>query len=102
MIIEDPEILNKINDNLPEQIRLWGIQRTTKGFDCRKCCSSRIYEYLLPTYSLLPPKPKTVLSELVKSKNKKNQNYLKKMKKVLNGGKIPNQKSYNLVLLKNN
>ncbi|KAK6897770.1 tRNA pseudouridine synthase 1 [Candida tropicalis] len=68
MIIEDPEILNKINDNLPEQIRLWGIQRTTKGFDCRKCCSSRIYEYLLPTYSLLPPKPKTVLSELVKSK----------------------------------
>ena len=31
MIIEDPEIINKINDLLPKQIRIWGIQRTTKG-----------------------------------------------------------------------
>lgn len=72
MIIEDPEILTKINNYLPNQIRIWGIQRTTKGFDCRKCCSSRIYEYLLPTYSLLPPKPKTVLSELIKTKKQEN------------------------------
>ena len=72
MIIEDPEIINKINDLLPKQIRIWGIQRTTKGFDCRKCCSSRIYEYLLPTFSLLPPKPKSVLSELVKEKKLEN------------------------------
>lgn len=72
MIIEDPNIINKINDLLPKQIRIWGIQRTTKGFDCRKCCSSRIYEYLLPTFSLLPPKPKSILSELIKEKKLKN------------------------------
>jgi tRNA pseudouridine38-40 synthase len=68
MIIEDPDILEKINSHLPDQIRVWGIQRTTKGFDCRKCCSSRIYEYLLPTFVLLPPKPSSVLSELVRTK----------------------------------
>ncbi|KAL6454094.1 PUS1 tRNA pseudouridine synthase 1 [Candida maltosa Xu316] len=71
MIIEDPDIMKKINDHLPKQIRVWGIQRTTKGFDCRKCCSSRVYEYLLPTFSLLPPKPKTALSKLINEKRSK-------------------------------
>ena len=66
LIIEDEDILEKINKELPDQIRVWGIERTNKSFDCRKMCSSRVYEYLLPTYSFLPPKPKTVLSELVK------------------------------------
>ena len=31
MIIEDPEIINKINDLLPKQIRIWGIQKNHKG-----------------------------------------------------------------------
>lgn len=61
LIIEDPEILNKINDNLPEGIRVWDISRVNKAFDCRKMCSSRWYEYLLPTYSLIGPKPDTIL-----------------------------------------
>ena len=66
LIIEDQDILQRINSHLPDQIRVWGIERTNKSFDCRKMCSSRVYEYLLPTYSLLPPKPKTVLAELVR------------------------------------
>lgn len=71
MIIEDPDLKDKINQHLPDQIRIWGIQRTTKGFDCRKMCSSRVYEYLLPTYSLISPKPSTQLDGLVKeNKNK--------------------------------
>lgn len=65
LIIEDSDILAKINSHLPAQIRVWGIERTNKLFDCRKMCSSRVYEYLLPTYSLLPPKPKTVLADLM-------------------------------------
>ena len=72
MIIEDPEIKEKINEHLPQQIRIWGIQRTTKGFDCRKMCSSRVYEYLLPTYSLLNPKPHTKLAQLVDEKMAQN------------------------------
>ncbi|QID88229.1 tRNA pseudouridine synthase 1 [Saccharomyces pastorianus] len=61
MIIEDPEIKQKINDNLPEGIRVWDIERVNKAFDCRKMCSSRWYEYLLPTYSLIGPKPSSIL-----------------------------------------
>lgn len=57
MIIEDPDICQKINAELPEQIRLWGFERTNKSFDCRKMCSSRVYEYLMPTFCFLPPKP---------------------------------------------
>ncbi|KAI3403040.2 PUS1 [Candida oxycetoniae] len=71
LIIEDPEIRHKINQYLPQQIRIWGIQRTTKGFDCRKMCSSRVYEYLLPTYSLLSPKPKTRLFQLIEENKSK-------------------------------
>ncbi|KAK7679517.1 hypothetical protein QCA50_017418 [Cerrena zonata] len=41
LIIEDEDILEKINANLPSQIRVWGIERTNKSFDCRKMCSSR-------------------------------------------------------------
>ncbi|CAN3367308.1 tRNA pseudouridine synthase 1 [Diutina catenulata] len=71
LIIEDEDIVEKINAELPDQIRVWGIQRVTKSFDCRKMCSSRIYEYLLPTYSLLPPKPHTVLADLLLEQDKK-------------------------------
>lgn len=63
LIIEDPDIVKKINENLPEQIRVWGISRTNKSFECRKMCSSRIYEYLIPSYSFLPPKPESSLAE---------------------------------------
>lgn len=65
MIVEDPDIVEKINTNLPDQIRVWGVERVNKGFDCRKMCSSRVYEYLLPTYSLLPPKASSVLGQRV-------------------------------------
>lgn len=77
LIIEDEDILQKINDNLPEQIRIWGIERTNKSFDCRKLCSSRIYEYLLPTYSLLPPKPNSILFDLIVKKDKEHPGILR-------------------------
>jgi tRNA pseudouridine38-40 synthase len=77
LIIEDPEIKQKINDALPDQIRIWGIQRTSKSFDCRRMCSSRIYEYLLPTYTLLPPKPGSVLADLIKTKDEQHPNIIR-------------------------
>lgn len=70
MIIEDEDIVNKINSYLPGQIRLWGYQRTNKAFDCRKMCSSRIYEYLMPTYSFLPPRPGTILAKEIEKAEK--------------------------------
>lgn len=61
LIIEDPDIKKKINEKLPDGIRVWDIERVNKAFDCRKMCGSRWYEYLLPTYSLIGPKPGSIL-----------------------------------------
>lgn len=61
LIIEDEDIVDKINAELPEQIRIWGIQRTNNAFSCYQTCDSRWYEYLMPSYCLLPPHPETFL-----------------------------------------
>ncbi|KAL8960141.1 MAG: hypothetical protein Q9183_005513 [Haloplaca sp. 2 TL-2023] len=67
MIIEDPDIVNKINANLSPQIRVWGIERTNGSFSAYQLCDSRVYEYLIPTYCFLPPHPESFLGkELVR------------------------------------
>ncbi|KAK6205913.1 hypothetical protein LQW54_008105 [Pestalotiopsis sp. IQ-011] len=65
LIIEDPDIMKKINDALPPQIRVWGIQRTNNSFSCYQACDSRWYEYLMPSYCLLPPHPESFLGKKV-------------------------------------
>ncbi|EMD63515.1 hypothetical protein GGP41_005833 [Bipolaris sorokiniana] len=63
LIIEDDDILEKINSHLPDQIRVWGIQRTIGSFSCYQACDSRWYEYLIPTHSFLPPHPSSYLGK---------------------------------------
>ncbi|KAL2256232.1 hypothetical protein VTK26DRAFT_1963 [Humicola hyalothermophila] len=63
LIVEDEDIVDKINQHLPDQIRIWGIQRTPNGFNCYQACDSRWYEYLMPSYSLLPPQPHSFLGK---------------------------------------
>ncbi|KAI5465382.1 pseudouridine synthase [Mariannaea sp. PMI_226] len=63
LIIEDEDVIEKINNNLPEQIRVWDIQRTNNSFSCYHMCDSRWYEYLMPSYCLLPPHPETFLGK---------------------------------------
>ncbi|KAI1384761.1 pseudouridine synthase [Hypoxylon trugodes] len=65
LIIEDPDVVKKINENLPPQIRVWGIQRTNNAFSCYQSCDSRWYEYLMPSYCLLPPHPESFLGKKV-------------------------------------
>ncbi|KAI0902008.1 pseudouridine synthase [Annulohypoxylon nitens] len=65
LIIGDPDIVKKINENLPPQIRVWGIQRTNNAFSCYQSCDSRWYEYLMPSYCLLPPHPESFLGKNV-------------------------------------
>lgn len=65
LIIEDPDVVKKINENLPPQIRVWGIQRTNNAFSCYQACDSRWYEYLMPSYCLLPPHPESYLGKKV-------------------------------------
>ncbi|KAJ5733846.1 hypothetical protein N7493_002632, partial [Penicillium malachiteum] len=65
MIVEDPDIVQKINDNLSPQIRVWGLEHTTGSFSCYQLCDSRVYEYLMPTHCLLPPHPSTFLGKKI-------------------------------------
>ena len=63
LIVEDPDIVAKINEQLNPQIRVWGIERTNGSFSAYQFCDSRIYEYLIPTHCFLPPHPKSFLAK---------------------------------------
>ncbi|EPE24999.1 Pseudouridine synthase [Glarea lozoyensis ATCC 20868] len=72
LIVEEDDIVQKINAALPPQIRVWGYERTNGSFSCYQSCDSRWYEYLIPTYSFLPPHPRSFLGrKLVDSAEKK-------------------------------
>ncbi|KAI9029988.1 pseudouridine synthase [Phycomyces nitens] len=58
LITEDPDLVSKINELLPEQIRVWGYTETSRSFHAKSSCDSRTYEYLLPSYTLMPPHKK--------------------------------------------
>ncbi|KAK8104644.1 tRNA pseudouridine synthase A [Apiospora kogelbergensis] len=62
---KDEDIVQKINEALPPQIRVWGIQRTNNAFNCYQTCDSRWYEYLMPSYCLLPPHHESFLGKKV-------------------------------------
>ena len=36
-------------------VLLKDIKRVTKKFNSKRACTSRVYEYLLPTYTFAPP-----------------------------------------------
>ena len=61
IINEDPDIVQKINNHLSPQIRVFGITRTNGSFSAYQFCDSRIYEYMIPTHCFLPPHPQSFL-----------------------------------------
>jgi tRNA pseudouridine38-40 synthase len=63
--VEDSDIVERINANLSPQIRVWGFERTNNGFSAYQLCDSRIYEYLIPTHSFLPPHPSSYLGKKI-------------------------------------
>ncbi|EPX73633.1 tRNA pseudouridine synthase Lsp1 [Schizosaccharomyces octosporus yFS286] len=68
LIMEDEQLIEKVNQHLPPSIRVWDVIRTINSFNPRTYCESRIYEYLIPTYAFVPPKPTSVLGQCI-SKN---------------------------------
>ncbi|KAF8251173.1 pseudouridine synthase [Wilcoxina mikolae CBS 423.85] len=85
LIIEDPEVIPKINANLPDQIRVWDIIRTTGSFSCYQLCDSRKYEYLVPSHVFLPPHPDSYLAKTCLEYAEKEgdlENYLLRQKEV--------------------
>lgn len=65
MIVEDKDIIQRINNELSPQIRVWGYEVASKSFSCYQMCDSRIYEYLMPSHCLLPPHPSTYLGKKI-------------------------------------
>ncbi|KAE8393244.1 tRNA pseudouridine synthase 1 [Aspergillus alliaceus] len=65
LIVEDEDIVQKINSHLSEQIRVWGIVIANKSFSSYQMCDSRIYEYLMPSYCFLPPHPSSFLGKKI-------------------------------------
>ena len=63
LIIEDPDIVSKINEKLNPQIRVWGIEQVNGAFSAYQLCDSRIYEYLIPTHCFIPPHPQSFLGK---------------------------------------
>lgn len=49
---DEESIVDRINGCLPENIRVWQVQRVNKKFNARSACGSRLYEYMIPTYAL--------------------------------------------------
>lgn len=54
MVLHPDGIVARINANLPSCIRVFGIHRVVKGFDSRKACDRRRYEYILPAWMFDP------------------------------------------------
>ena len=46
-------MVEAINAHLPQDMRVFDVVRTTKGFDAKASCSKRRYHYLLPSFLLM-------------------------------------------------
>jgi len=52
--IDPPGLVDRLNSNLPSQIRIFGYKRVTGSFNAKKFCDRRRYVYLLPVFALDP------------------------------------------------
>ncbi|KAI0064005.1 pseudouridine synthase [Artomyces pyxidatus] len=62
-----PDLVARVNELLPPEIRLWGYVRVQNSFNARLSCDSRKYTYFFPSYLLIPPKPGSGLHTTVHS-----------------------------------
>ncbi|CDO73347.1 hypothetical protein BN946_scf185008.g110 [Trametes cinnabarina] len=62
-----PDLVAKINQELPPEIRLWSIIRVQNSFNARTTCDSRKYTYFFPSYLMIPPKPGSGLWNTLKA-----------------------------------
>ncbi|OSD05463.1 tRNA pseudouridine synthase [Trametes coccinea BRFM310] len=62
-----PDLVAKINEELPSEIRLWSIIRVQNSFNARTTCDSRKYTYFFPSYLMIPPKPGSGLWNTLKA-----------------------------------
>ncbi|RHZ86447.1 hypothetical protein Glove_51g72 [Diversispora epigaea] len=76
-IIDIPDVVEKINEHLPEQIRVWGFVKTIRSFHAKTLCDSRIYEYLIPTYVFIPYSQSSINQTKINLKKEINESNIK-------------------------
>ncbi|KAM7258224.1 hypothetical protein ACFE04_013965 [Oxalis oulophora] len=52
--VDPPGFIDRLNANLPGQIRMFGFKRVTNSFNAKKFCDRRRYVYLIPVFALDP------------------------------------------------
>lgn len=52
--IDPPGLVERLNSNLPAQIRIFGYKRVTASYNAKKFCDRRRYVYLIPVFALDP------------------------------------------------
>ncbi|KAH9846263.1 tRNA pseudouridine synthase [Lenzites betulinus] len=62
-----PDLVARLNEELPPEIRIWSIVRVQNSFNARTTCDSRKYTYFFPSYLMLPPKPESGLHNALKA-----------------------------------
>ncbi|XP_031260831.1 tRNA pseudouridine synthase A [Pistacia vera] len=50
--IDPPGLVERLNSNLPAQIRIFGYKRVTASYSAKKFCDRRRYVYLIPVFAL--------------------------------------------------
>lgn len=69
VLAEGQTLTEYVNTLLPPHVRIWGMRRVQNAFNARTSCDSRLYEYLLPTYVFLPPKPYSSMWKMLRRLN---------------------------------
>ncbi|WBW71450.1 tRNA pseudouridine synthase Pus2 [Schizosaccharomyces osmophilus] len=59
--VNPSKLREQLNEKLSRQIRVWDVFKVQKYFNPRISCESRTYEYLIPSFALIPPKDSTPL-----------------------------------------
>ncbi|KAK8517096.1 hypothetical protein V6N13_092382 [Hibiscus sabdariffa] len=52
--VDPPGLVERLNQILPTQIRIFGYKRVTASFNAKKFCDRRRYVYLIPVFALDP------------------------------------------------
>jgi len=71
--------LDLINEELPDQIRVVCMKRTTKGFNAKTSCDARTYSYLVPTFAFCPVGEEPTESFRITEEIRENVNKVLKM-----------------------
>jgi len=53
-MLMQPNIIDRINEKLPSDIRAMGYCRVVGGFNAKNDCYCRVYEYFMPTFMFMP------------------------------------------------